>query len=355
MKNIFLESHNLKNLFSGLGQYNYNLIKELDNINQDLYKFTIISRKNLDVLNIKNKNKFRHKQYFSLHRKIPILKRYDLWHSLNQNTKIEPLFKTPYLLTIHDINFIYEQSRDLNHPRNRRFIKKLNRASAIAYVSNYTKTQTHLYFNVPNVPEYVIYNGNSVTKIDIIKTKQIDLDIPYYYTIGDFLERKNFHILVQMMEHIPNKKLIISGSLKKNYSKKVKQEIEKLNLNDRVILTDKVSDEVKLAYMKGCEAFLFPSENEGFGLPPIEAMSFGKPVFLYRHASLPEIGGNAAFYWENLQVKYMVDKLNKDMSDFKENKKHFQQKIQNRANYFNWERTTKEYLMVYNKLLKLEN
>lgn len=350
MFRIFLESHNLKNPYSGFGQFNLNLIKALSNKKNENFKFTFFANRKNKFKTKLNPN-FEQKNYFPFYRKIPIFKKFDLWHCLNQNTKIEPFFKIPYILTVHDVNFIYNSTENQNHSRNELFVNKLRKASAITYVSEFTKKETHKYFEVPDVPEFVIYNGNSISTHDVKNSKEKKTDTPYYYSIGDFLERKNFHVLVRMMKHIKNKKLIISGSLKKDYSKFVKKQIETHHLEDRVILTDKVSDEEKLEYMKGCEAFLFPSEHEGFGLPPIEAMTFGKPVFLYNHSSLPEIGGDVAFYWENLDPKQMVEKLNLEMKNFKKNSSAFEEKIKRRANYFCWDKAAEEYLAVYKTVL----
>ena len=67
--------------------------------------------------------------------------------------------------------------------------------------------------------------------------------------------------------------------------------------NVRVLIN--VNDAQKAWLYAHCEAFLFPSLAEGFGLPPVEAMHFGKAVFLSRLTSLPEVGGDAAFYWDD--------------------------------------------------------
>ncbi len=111
MKRIFLESHNLKNPYSGFGQYNYHLIKGL--AAQDLSDWKIT----LHVKNVKRWKKefgdtFRYRKYRSLtrHKPFRIKKKYHLWHSLNQNIKIEPFFQLPYVLTVHDIHFIKEGS-----------------------------------------------------------------------------------------------------------------------------------------------------------------------------------------------------------------------------------------------------
>jgi len=62
-----------------------------------------------------------------------------------------------------------------------------------------------------------------------------------------------------------------------------------------VSLLGTISESDKIFYYKNCLAFAFPSLREGFGFPVLEAMTFGKPVFLSNKTSLPEIGGSHAF------------------------------------------------------------
>src|SRR5690606_9157768 len=65
-------------------------------------------------------------------------------------------------------------------------------------------------------------------------------------------------------------------------------------------------DEAQKAWAyANCAGFLFPSLTEGFGLPPIEAMHFGKPVFLARRTSLPEVGGDVAEYFDDFEPAAM--------------------------------------------------
>src|SRR5690606_40321057 len=85
-----------------------------------------------------------------------------------------------------------------------------------------------------------------------------------------FLEMKNFHSLVGMLSMLKDYKLVIAGNNDKPYAAVVKAEIEKYKLNDRVFLAGKISDEEKHYYLQNCEAFVFPSLFEGFGMPPIE-------------------------------------------------------------------------------------
>lgn len=351
MKKVFLESHNLKNLASGFGIFNYELIKA----------FAKQSLNDLDItLNVKNPYKmkvefgdsFNYKQYTGLQRNnfFRVRKEFEVWHSMNQNTRIEPM-RTPkkYILTVHDVNFAEDEQNKGNIERAVRFKEKLRMADEITYISNYAKKQTHDYFDVPGISETIIYNGNPITEfLDTTSfLSEVTVDKPFFYSIGDFLEKKNFAALLYMMKDIEDYNLIISGNNQKSYGDTIRSLIQELRLENKVFLTGRVSEVGKQFYMKNCKAFLFPSKGEGFGLPPIEAMRFGKPVFLSDLASLPEIGGDAAFYWENFDPKYMKNLLFEKLNLFQNNPEFYENKLKQRAAFFNWDDAAKAYLEIY--------
>ena len=165
MKSIALEAHNIQNLYFGFGQFNYQLLKAFSaheaKLKEARYQITVVA-KNPSELKPQFSKEFSYKKYHSLQRQpvFRIRRKYDLWHSLNQNTKVEPYHKIPYLLTVHDVNFMEEETGDALKKRQLYFKEKLYRAHAITYISNYAKQMTHKYFDVPNVAEYVIYNGS---------------------------------------------------------------------------------------------------------------------------------------------------------------------------------------------------
>lgn len=354
MPKIFLESHNIKNLNFGFGQFNYHLIKALSQEIPSDYNVTLYA-KDIEKLQAEFGHTFSYKKYHSF-RRYPFFrlrKKYDLWHSLNQNTKIEPYHSIPYLLTIHDVNFMEELTGKKLDDKIALFKEKLHRSHAITYISNYAKTMTHKYFNVPNVKEYVIYNGspNINTQQDFNTPKQA-LKTPFLFTIGEVLEKKNFHTLVEMMVFLPEKQLFIAGKNSTEYANKILSLIEKSNLKNRVFLLGKISENDKNYYYKHCEAFVFPSLREGFGIPPIEAMSFGKPVFLSNKSSLPEVGGKHAFYWNNFDAKEMSSVYKKGIEDYNNHPEKKSKALISHAKYYSWESTAKQYLDVYKSLLK---
>jgi glycosyltransferase involved in cell wall biosynthesis len=353
-KTVFLETHNINNLNTGLGTFNYELLKGFSHHTFNDLELHVNAAK-LKPLKEEFGRTFKYHRYMGFHRykNLRPLKKYDLWHSLNQNSKIEPRFNSKYLLTIHDVNFVEEISSDLNHKKNKLFIEKLNRASAITYISAFAKAQTHAVFQIPDVPEHIIYNGNPIsTLLDTDSyVSFVPVDKPFFYAIGDFLERKNYESIVNMMRHIKDYNLIISGNNNKKYGEEIQALIVKNKLEKQVFLTGKISNTGKQYFMKNCTAFLFPSILEGFGLPAIEAMTFGKPVFLSNKSSLPEIGGDVAYYWENFDPEYMKNTLEQGLHDYEKNKEEAERRIVERASSFDWKVAAAEYLQVYNDIL----
>ena len=200
----------------------------------------------------------------------------------------------------------------------------------------------------------MIYNGNPIKHIDLPKNHQpkITSDKPFLFSIGEFTERKNFHSLVKMLQFLPEFDLILSGKNETEYAKTTLADtIKDLNLENRVHITGKISDLDKQYYLQNCAAFVFPSLREGFGIPPIEAMRFGKPVFLSNNSSLPEIGGEHAFYWNHYDPEYMAKIVVNGMNSFKENKETLSKEYIAHALSFDWKEAAKQYLKVYKSLL----
>jgi len=355
-KTVILETHNIKNPHTGFGVFNQGLINGLSHHDHSNLDLLLLSYKPAD-LKAKFGKAFKYKKIYSFNRykNFSVNKKHDLWHSVNQNLKFEPKKVSKYLLTVHDVNFAEGTTReDTTSKRKKIFIDKLTRSTAITYISQFAKEQAHRYFTIPNVPEYIVYNGNPIISIADTSHYQptVSVEKPYLYSIGDFLQKKNFTAIIAMMKHIPDFNLIISGDYNKPYGEEVKNSIEDNRLTDRVFLTGKVSDTGKQYFMQNCTAFLFPSVGEGFGLPPIEAMKFGKPVFLANRTSLPEIGGEHAFYWDDFDGEYMASEFYKGMNTYNSDPGFYSEKYKERANYFNWDKTAREYLDIYNSILQ---
>lgn len=354
---VFFESHNISNMFGGFGQFNYWLIKNLIP-NNNTFELTVTAKNKGLVEGFIPGVKF--KRYHTYHRRkiFRIRKKYDLWHSLNQNSKIEPYHDIPYVLTIHDVIFMEEglMTEAEKQKKMKLLQEKIDRSSAIVYISNYAKTSTHKYFRIPKgVQEYVIYNGAPpLAKHNLVKVeKPKGLQQPFLFSLGQFMEKKNFHALIGMLSHLEDFQLVIAGNHNMAYRKVIEREMEKYNLEDRVFFPGKISEEEKQYYFENSQAFVFPSLHEGFGLPPLEAMTFGKPVFLAKRTSLPEIGGAHAFYWEHFDPEYMAAVVKEGLEQSGKDS-GFSEKLKAHAAKFNWSVTAEAYLQVYKAVLNLK-
>ena len=85
-----------------------------------------------------------------------------------------------------------------------------------------------------------------------------------------------------------------AGGPEAEFRKHILQAVSELGLSNEVVFTDYVSEEDLPAYYSGAECFILPSLYDGFGFPPLEAMSCGCPVIVSNRASLPEVTGEAA-------------------------------------------------------------
>jgi len=355
MKSIFLESHHIKNLFFGFGQFNYHLLKGLSQISDPAINMTVHGE-NPELLKKEFGESFSYKKYYSL-RRYPLFrirKKYDLWHSLNQNTQIEPYHNLPYLLTVHNISHIKDPDNYRHLENHVKFQEKLNRSTAITYISNYAKESTRQFFDVPNVPEHIIYNGNPIQ--DIVPPADYNpafaINKPFLFTIGEITERKNFKSLVSMMPFLPDFNLIIAGKKSTAEAAQIETLIVKLGLGNRVSLVGKISETDKQYFYQNCAAFVFPSLREGFGLPVIEAMRFGKPVFISNNTSLPEIGGEIANYWNHYDPEYMAKIIEEGLHEYSKDISGITDKLVARSAEFNWKNAAEQYHNVYRSILK---
>ena len=121
-----------------------------------------------------------------------------------------------------------------------------------------------------------------------------------------------------------------------------------MGVGEKVSVIGAVSEPEKAWYYQNCYAFTFPSLAEGFGLPVTEAMSVGKPVFLSQRTSLPEIGQNAAFYFDDFEAKHMQEVFMSGMQQYRQ--LNMSGIIKQRSTHFCWEKAAKEYLKVYRSL-----
>jgi glycosyltransferase involved in cell wall biosynthesis len=275
---------------------------------------------------------------------------FKLIHFTDQYCRLAPRkFRGKKILTIHDLNQLHE--KNIDPKKLEKYLKRLSGdidiCDRVVTISNFVANDVLTHFPKAANKLIVIYNG--ADKPEITKD-HIPAYIPkktFLFTIGILSEKKNFHVLPALLVG-NDMELIISG-IETPYRDKIINEAEKYRCLDRIKITGPISDKDKAWYYKHCEAFVFPSLAEGFGLPVIEAMHFGKPVFLSKYTSLPEVGGNVAWYFDNFNPEAMQQVLLNGMREFSDKK--LSENIKQHAGKFSWEQTAQQYLDLYKECL----
>ena len=286
-----------------------------------------------------------HRIYF------PFRNEFHLVHFSDQTCRLKPTkVNATKIMTIHDLNKVHLKFSKPH--RIKVYIEKLRKliseCDKIVAISGFVGDDILRYFPEAKDKLRIIYNG--ADKLVVPKDHK-PVIIPakkFLFAIGLLSKQKGFHLLPALLQG-NDLELIISG-IETPHKQKIIEEAEKYNCLKRVHITGPITDNDKAWYYKNCTAFVFPSIAEGFGLPVIEAMHFGKPVFLSKFTSLPEVGGNVAYYFDNFNAAHMQSVFAKGMQDF-ENRKP-QKEIMEQAAKFSWDKAAIQYLELYDECLR---
>lgn len=277
----------------------------------------------------------------------------ELWHSINQACRQYPTSaETKQIFTIHDYNFLVEETPEGIRSSLEKMQKRIDRADAVTFISHYTEQQVKKHSQLDNKLTRVIYNGvESLNNQSQKRPSFVNKDKPFFFAIGQFFPKKKFDVLLDVMKSFPDKELYICGQNQFPYGQEILKRIEHEHLQN-VHAPGPVSDAERIWLYAHCLAYLFPSIGEGFGLPAIEAMQFGKPVFVSNHQSLPEIVGQNGFVWPSLEPQQMVKTINEHLDSFYAQPERSQQ-VKDYAASFSYEKHVEAYLKLYRELLEV--
>ncbi|MDO9551617.1 glycosyltransferase family 1 protein [Rhodonellum sp.] len=214
---------------------------------------------------------------------------------------------TKKLVVVHDA-FFWQMPQNYNAIWRKYFLKMffwgIKGNTTLITTSNYSKNSLQRIAGITN-PINVIYQCPKLLpetpETNVIATHDLHRQ-SFFLHVGSFDRRKLLPVLVQAFgifdQKYPGKlKLVLAGEkgLSTNLDdyQKVVDKIKELNLEGKVIMTGFLSDESVKTLYKNALAYVFPSSNEGFGIPIIEAMCNGLPVILSDQEALVEVAGGA--------------------------------------------------------------
>ena len=219
----------------------------------------------------------------------------------------------PGYVTIHDIGFkTHGEHLSKKFSTWYKIVTKLNikRYKHIFTVSNFSKNEIIENYNVNESKITVTYNSaehlqNIIPDETILKKLNIE-NKKFYFSLGSKSPHKNHKYIEELAKKNSNKIFVVTGNNNKIFKDSSEEDISNM------IYTGYLKDEEIAALYKNCEAFIFPSLYEGFGIPPLEAMTMGcKKVFVSNIEVLKEIYGDSVSYLEVIKPKYNeIENLN---------------------------------------------
>jgi glycosyltransferase involved in cell wall biosynthesis len=175
----------------------------------------------------------------------------------------------------------------------------------------------------------------------------------YLLYLGNLMPHKNLRRLLQAFALLHRElpyTVVIAGWKDPRHYPALETETQALGLAEKVLFLDYVPAEELPALYAGAELFVFPSLYEGFGLPPLEAMACGCPVLVSNIASLSEVCGDAAYYVDPYDVKSIAEGIYKVATNG-ELMENLAFKGRERAKLFSWEKSAREHIKVFEKVL----
>lgn len=294
-----------------------------------------------------------HLRQHPLHKfKMPAFTGVDIWHATYQNTHYMPLKnkRVRVVLSIHDLNFMYDEKKPAHKKQKYlRYLQQLiNRSNAIVCISDFSRKDVLQHCDTGNKPLYVIYNGTNLLEEPQLNALSYKPRKPFLFSIGVINRKKNFHVLLPLLRNNTMELLIAGKFDDADYLSLIRERSAELGVQENLRLLGRISEPEKSWYFNHCSAFAFPSISEGFGLPVVEAMSCGKPLFLSDRTALPEIGGDVSFYFNDFNPDHIRQVFDRGMKAYSTN--GMEDRIKERGSQFCWHRSARQYLDVYRSL-----
>lgn len=356
---------------TGIGTYTKNLISEMININKEDVFNLIWTGKSKEQFLKDNTNLIlcsgRHGSFFENHY-IPNLikeREIELYHIPQNGIGFPFDYDVNTVVTIHDL-IPYIMPETVGPGYLKRFLRDMpniiDKSKGILTVSEYSKKDILRFFKgypedkifvTPLSANYEFKPMDKKICRDVIN-KRYNFDCPYILYIGGFSARKNVKGIIDAFSKVykslnKDYKLLLGGSLK-DEGISLKQYVEKINLEDKVIFTGFLDNSDLPILYNGADVFVYPSYYEGFGLPPLEAMSCKTCVITSNVTSIPEVTKDSAI----LINPNIEGELSNSLYEVLSNDSLREELSENgykRSLQFSWRQTAQNTLNAYKSIL----
>jgi len=270
------------------------------------------------------------------------------------------------MCVFHDLNFEH-YPQDLPYPERKYytyfFPKYAHKATRIATVSEYSKSDIVKQYSVSPDKIDVVYNGANENFIPVADTEKVKIrekysnGKPYFVFVGALHPRKNLVNLFKAFDHFRNStssntKLMIIGE-KKWWTEEIRQAYENMIYKNDVIFSGRLEIAELQKVVASALALTYVSYFEGFGIPIVEAFYAETPVITSNVTSMPEIAGDAALLVDPFSVKSISNAMLIIASD-EQLQKELIKKGRERKKLFSWQKSSDRLWDAMEKTLYLK-
>ncbi len=296
-----------------------------------------------------------------------MLRRYrvNVVHSL---AYVGPLYTPcPHIISIHDLNYrafgakmsglrqgILSRMVPLSARHSDRIItiSEFSKREIVEHIGISPDKITVIYHGAPeqNAKQTISSNSQSSKGRQESVLESYAIHSPYLIAFGSLSPNKNTARLLDAFTQLKTSdpyELVIVGHLPEDNV--IQNQIAASQAANRIHVTGYVPDEDVPALLRQAKLFVFPSLYEGFGLPALEAQSVGTPVVCSKAASLPEVAGEAALYFDPMSVDDMKLTIEKVLNDVDLQNRLIEKGYDNAAR-FSWHKAAEQTLSVYRQL-----
>lgn len=273
-----------------------------------------------------------------------------------------PLLFSKSVSIVYDLSFEYFPH--YVEPRNQKFLsdnvkKSVERAARIITISKNSKREISEFYKLPKKDINIVYPGIDQSmffkwpELEVAKVKaKYGIVGKYILFVGNIEPRKNLKNLLLAYEKLDSKvraeySILLVGA-RGWLDDEIFEIIERLRLAGNHIQqpNDYVHDEHRAALYSGASLFVYPSQYEGFGIPPLEAMACGIPTITSDNSSLPEAVGDAAKMINADSVPQLAKAIQDILSDPKKQNELIEKGFQ-QVDKFSWDKEAKKLLKTF--------
>ena len=280
------------------------------------------------------------------------------------------LVTAPISLLFYDLIPLAQPKQYLDpEPRFKEFyerkIKQLKKADILLGISDFSCQQAiellgvspSKVVNISAASDLQMPKEHADIHLDQDRLIALKVSAPYIFYAGGGDARKNIRGLIDAFLSLPTEiqkshQLVLAGHniILNHHTHGLNTQALQLALKSKKILvTEYIDDEDLICLYRNCSVFVFPSFAEGFGLPPLEAMSFGAPVIAANTTSLPEVIGLEDALFDPLSIPCIVNKIVLALNDSEFRTRLIQHGLE-QAKKFTWENSAKLTLEVFKQL-----